>query len=431
MEKTVAQLEDKIKQLHGRARWINDHLPESKQDAAWSANTKELDAAKAQLKALEEKLANAQKAAVDTYVLADATGGAQAAAANSLASMKNNVARLEEKINNQEEEINDLEEAVNSNDSPHLDAALQSKWQALASSRAQLKAAKEKLADAKKGGSAAADDVNAYLLAAATGDANAGADDSVASMEKTVAQLEDKIKQLHGRARWINDHLPESKQDAAWSANTKEEDAYKAKLKAAKEQLANAQKAAVDGYVLAAAAANSASMKNTVARLELQINNEEEEVNDLEEAVNNNGSPPLEAALKSKRQELESSRAQLRAAKAKLASAQSAVVESYVLADAKGGAQAAGADSVASMKNMVARLEEQINNQEEEVNDLEGAINSNDSRQLEAALKSKRQELESSRALLKTVKAKLADAKKAGSAAADEVSAYLLVGATG
>ena len=94
--------------------------------------------------------------------------------------------------------------------------------------------------------------------------------------------------------------------------------------------------------------AAQASMKNTVARLELQINNQEEEVNDLEEAVNSNDSRKLEAALKSKRQELESSRAQLRAAKAKLASAQSAVVESYVLADATGGAQAAGADSVAS-----------------------------------------------------------------------------------
>merc|ERR1712072_1512689 len=201
-----------------------------------------------------------------------ATGSAQAAAASSLSSMKKNVARLEEKINNQEEEINDLEGAVNSNDSPQLDAALQSKWQALASSRAQLKAAKEKLADAKKGGSAAADDVNAYLLAAATGGANAGADDSVASMEKNVAQLEDKIKQLHGRAHWINDHLPESKQDAAWSANTKELDAAKAQLKALEEKLANAQKAAVDTYVLAdatggaqAAAANSlASMKNNV-----------------------------------------------------------------------------------------------------------------------------------------------------------------------
>jgi len=136
---------------------------------------------------------------------------------------------------------------------------------------------------------------------------------------------------MGGREQWINDHLPESKQDAAWRANTKEEDAYKAKLKAAKRQLANAQKAAVDGYVLAdatggaqAAAANSASMKNTVARLELQINNQEEEVNDLEEAVNNNDSPQLEAALKSKRQELESSRAQLRAAKAKLATAKGA-----------------------------------------------------------------------------------------------------------
>merc|ERR550537_316269 len=119
--------------------------------------------------------------------------------------------------------------------------------------------------------------MSAYLLV--------GADNSVASMEKTVAQLEDKIKQLHGREQWINDHLPESKQDAAWRANTKEEDAYKAKLRAAKKQLASAQKAAVDGYVLAdategaqAAAANSASMKNTVARLELQINNQEEEV---------------------------------------------------------------------------------------------------------------------------------------------------------
>merc|ERR1711881_670273 len=176
------------------------------------------------------------------------TGGAQAAAANSLASMKNNVARLEEKINNQEEEINDLEEAVNSDDTPDLDAALKSKWQALASSRAQLKAAKEKLADAKRG---AAADVNAYVLAAAMGGANAGADDSVASLEKNVAQLEDKIKQLHGRAHWINDHLPESKQDAAWSANTEKFDAARAQLKALKEKLANAQKAAVDTYVLA------------------------------------------------------------------------------------------------------------------------------------------------------------------------------------
>merc|ERR1712072_1455353 len=102
MEKNVAQLEDKIQELHGRAHWINDHLPESKQDAAWSANTKELDAAKAQLKAEKEKLANAQQAAVDTYVLAAAKGSAPAAAANSLASMKRNVARLEEQINNQE-----------------------------------------------------------------------------------------------------------------------------------------------------------------------------------------------------------------------------------------------------------------------------------------------------------------------------------------
>merc|ERR1711998_438733 len=319
-----------------------------------------------------------------SYVLADAKGGAQAAAANSVASMKNMVARLEEQINNQEEEVNDLEGAINSNGSPQLEAALKSKRQELESSRALLKTVKAKLAEAKKAGSAATDDVSAYLLV--------GADDSAASLEKTVAQLEDKIKQLHGREQWINDHLPESKQDAAWRANTKEEDAYKAKLKAAKKQLANAQTAAVDSFVLAdakggahAAAANSASMKNTVARLELQINNQEEEVNDLEEAVNNNGSPQLEAALKSKRQELESSGAQLRAAKAKLASAQSADVESYVLADAKGGAQAATADSVASMKNTVARLEEQINNQEEEVNDLEEAVNSNGSPQLEAA----------------------------------------------
>merc|ERR1719487_1191050 len=198
-----------------------------------------------------------------TDLLANADGRAEAAAANSMASMKKNVARLEEQINNQEEEVNDLEGAINSNDSRQLEAALKSKRQELESSRALLKTVKAKLADAKKAGSAAADEVSAYLLVGATGDANAGADDSVASMEKTVAQLEDKIKQLHGRARWINDHLPESKQDAAWSANTKEEDAYKAKLKAAKRQLANAQEAAVDGYVLAAAAANSASMKNT------------------------------------------------------------------------------------------------------------------------------------------------------------------------
>ena len=92
------------------------------------------------------------------------------------------------------------------------------------------------------------------VLADATGGANAGADDSVASMEKNAAQLEDKIKQLHGRAHWINDHLPESKQDAAWSANTKELDAEKAKLKAEKEKLADAQKAVVDAYMLAAAA---------------------------------------------------------------------------------------------------------------------------------------------------------------------------------
>merc|ERR1719352_837848 len=108
----------------------------------------------------------------------------------------------------------------------------------------------------------------------------------------------------------------------------------------------------------------------------------------------------IEAAANS-----EASMKNMVAAKAKLASGQSAVVESYALADATGGAQAAAANSEASMKNMVARLEEQINNQEEEVNDLEEAVNSNDSRQLEAALKSKRQELESSRALLKTVKA--------------------------
>merc|ERR1711981_1539552 len=110
-----------------------------------------------------------------------------------------------------------------------------------------------------------------YLLADATAGANAGADNSVASMQKNVAQLEDKIKQLHGKAHWINDHLPESEQDAAWRANTKELDAVKAELKAEKEKLANAQKADVDTYVLAAArggadaaAANSlASLKKT------------------------------------------------------------------------------------------------------------------------------------------------------------------------
>lgn len=210
-----------------------------------------------------------------TYLLADAQGGANAAAANSVASMQTDVARLEFKINNMEEEINDVEEEINSNDNAHLDAALKSKRQELASSKAQLKAEKEKLAKAQKAGE---DEMGTYLLAGA----NAAAANSVASMQKNVAELEDKIEHCHRMSHWINDHLPESEQNSAWSANTKELDHYEAKLKAEKKKLANAQKTAAEDMVTylladatgganAAAAISVASIEKNMADLEDKI----------------------------------------------------------------------------------------------------------------------------------------------------------------
>merc|ERR1711939_1004265 len=107
------------------------------------------------LKAAKEKLAKAkgESAAADdvnTYFLA-AKAGANAAAANSVASMQKNVARLEVQINNKEEEINDLEEEINdAGHKAYLDAAMKKNRQELESDRAQLKAEKEKLANAQE-----------------------------------------------------------------------------------------------------------------------------------------------------------------------------------------------------------------------------------------------------------------------------------------
>ena len=143
------------------------------------------------MKAEEGKLAKAKGAESTGTLLIE--GGAPAAAANSLASMENNVAGLKRKINNMEEEINDLEGEIDTNDSHDLQAALKSRWQELGSLKEQLKAAKEKLAQAKQGASAAVDDTFTDLLADAKGSEKAAAADSLASMEKDVARLKAKM----------------------------------------------------------------------------------------------------------------------------------------------------------------------------------------------------------------------------------------------
>ena len=57
----------------------------------------------------------------------------------------------------------------------------------------QLKAAKEKLAQAKQGASAAVDDTLTDLLADAKGGEKAAAADPLASMEKDIVRLKAKI----------------------------------------------------------------------------------------------------------------------------------------------------------------------------------------------------------------------------------------------
>merc|ERR1719460_3540191 len=146
---------------------------------------------------------------MSTDLVADAKGGAKAAAPDPLASMENNVAGLKRKINNKEEEINDLQGEIDNNGknpwwpsatTAHkanlndLRAALKSKWQELGSLKEQLKAAKEKLAKAKQGDRSAADDMDTDLLADTNGGAKAAAANSLASMEKNVEQLKEKIK---------------------------------------------------------------------------------------------------------------------------------------------------------------------------------------------------------------------------------------------
>merc|ERR1719460_77596 len=184
---------------------------------------------------------------MSTDLVADAKGGAKAAAPDPLASMENNVAGLKRKINNKEEEINDLQGEIDNNgENPwwpsatpahkanlhDLRAALKSKSQELGSLKEQLKAAKEKLAEAKQGASAVVDDMSTDLVADAKGGAKAAAPDPLASMEKDVARLKEKIKKEEEE---ISDMSGRS--ESKWKAAHE----LKKQLKAAEEKLAQAK----------------------------------------------------------------------------------------------------------------------------------------------------------------------------------------------